>query len=128
MFWGKQSLRGLCYDLIFWHKGRSCPVARVLCSWPEDPGSRLTCRKLPYTLMAPGACKIRRGCNVLQVSIQIILLGAPKRGSSPLRVGSKLRWHVSRSTFGMNPRPSAIAHKRSSNPTLNPYNLNLNLF
>ena len=28
----------------------------------------------PCTLMSPGACKIRRGCNVLQVPIQIIPL------------------------------------------------------
>ena len=61
--------------------GRGCPVDRVLISGPEGPGSRLDWRKLPCTLMAPGACKIRRGYNVLQVPIQIIPLGAPKRGS-----------------------------------------------
>ena len=32
--------------------------------WRES-GSRLTWRKLPCTQMALGACKIRRGCNVL---------------------------------------------------------------
>ena len=31
----------------------------------------------PCTLMAPGACKIRRGCNVLQVPCQKIPLGVP---------------------------------------------------
>ena len=36
---------------------------------------------LPCMLMTPGACKIRRGCNVLQVPIQIIPLGVPKRGT-----------------------------------------------
>ena len=66
--------------------------------------------------MAPGACKIRHGCNVLQ----ILSLGVPRRGSHPLRGRSKLRWHVYGSSFLMNPRPSAIAHQRSSSPTLNP--------
>ena len=37
----------------------------------------------PCTRMAPGACKIRRGCNVLQHTIQIIPLGVPMRGSHP---------------------------------------------
>ena len=46
-------------------------------------GSKLTWRKPPCTLMAPGACKIHHGCNVLQVPIQIITLGMPKRGSIP---------------------------------------------
>ena len=36
--------------------------------------------KLPRTLMAPGVCKIRRGCNVLQVPTQIIPLEVPKWG------------------------------------------------
>ena len=44
----------------------------------------------PYTLMAPGASKIRHGFNVLQVSIQILHLGVPKWGSHPLRGRSKL--------------------------------------
>ena len=91
-------------------RGRSCPVSKVLSSQTEGPGSRFAWRKLPFTLMAPGACKIRRGCNVLQVPVQIILLGVPRRGSHPLHDGSKLRWHASGSSFGMNPRPSAIAH------------------
>ena len=63
-----------------------------------------------YTLKVPGSCKIRRGCNVLQVPIQIMPLKVPKRGSHPLSVGSKLRWYVFGSSFGMNPRPSGIAH------------------
>ena len=46
--------------------------------------------KPPSTLMAPGPCKIRRGCNVLQVPTQIVPLGVPKRGSLPLRGGSQL--------------------------------------
>ena len=98
--------------------GRSCPVGRVLCSWPEGLGWRLTWRKLQCTLMAPSACKIRRGCNVFLVPIQIIPRGVPKRGSHPLRDGSKMRWHVSGSSFGMNPWPSIIAHYRMSSPTL----------
>ena len=77
----------------------------------------------PCILMAPSTCKNRRGCNVLQIPIQIIPLWLPKRGSHPLRCGSKLRWHVFGSPIGMNPRPSAIAHWSSSNPTLNPLNL-----
>ena len=51
----------------------------------DSPGERLPC-----TLVAPGACKIRRGCNVLQVPMQVIPLGVPKRWSHPLRGGSKL--------------------------------------
>ena len=39
------------------------------------PGEKPSC-----TLMAPGACRICRGCNALQVPIQIIPLGVPKRG------------------------------------------------
>ena len=46
--------------------------------------------KPPCTLMASSACKIRRECNVLQVPIQIIPLGVPKRGRHPLCGGSKL--------------------------------------
>ena len=46
----------------------------------------------------------------VELYIQIISLGLPKRGSHPLRGGSKLEWHVSGSSFGMNSRPSAIAH------------------
>ena len=64
----------------FSNLGRSCPVGRVLSSWPENPISRLAWRKLPCTLMAPGACKLRRGYNVLLVPFQIIPLGEPKRG------------------------------------------------
>ena len=90
--------------------GRSCPVSRVLSSWPEDPSSRLAWRKLPCTLMAPGACKIRPGGNVLQAPIQIILLGVPKRRSHPLHGRSKLWWHVTGQCLGMSARPSAIGH------------------
>ena len=39
-------------------------------------------KTLPCTLMAPGACKICRGCNVLHVPIQIIFLGI-SRGGEP---------------------------------------------
>ena len=96
------------YYLISRYGGSSFPVGRVLSSWSEGPGSRLLWQKLSCTLMAPGACKIRHGCNVFQVSIYIIPLGVPKRQS--LRGRSKLQRHVSGSSFGMNPRLSAIAH------------------
>ena len=43
----------------------------------------------PCSLIAPGAYKIRRGCNVLQVPIKIIPLGVTKWGSHPLRGRSK---------------------------------------
>ena len=66
---------------------------------------------------SPGACKIRRGCNVFQVPIQMIPLGETKRRSHFFSGGSKLRWHVSGSSFGMNPKPSAIADLCSSSPT-----------
>ena len=41
-------------------------------------------------------------------------------GGAILRDLSKLCWHVSGSSFGMNPRPSVIAHMRSFSPTLKP--------
>ena len=44
----------------------------------------------PCTLMTPGACKIRRGYNLLQVYIKIKSLGVPKRWSHSLCGGSKL--------------------------------------
>ena len=44
-----------------------------------SPGEKPLC-----TLMAPGACKIRRGCNVLQVPIQIIPLGVKSGGTVKL--------------------------------------------
>ena len=75
---------------------------------------------LPCTLMAPG--KIRRGCNVLQIPIQIIPLGVQKWRSHPLRGESKLRWQVSGLSFEINTRPSEIAHKRCSRSKLNPSN------
>ena len=46
----------------------------------DSPGETLPC-----TLMAPGARKIRRGCNVLQVPVQIIPLWVPKP-SPPWRI------------------------------------------
>ena len=42
---------------------------------------------LPCALMAPDARKLRRGCSVLQVPIQIITLREPKRGIHPLSGG-----------------------------------------
>ena len=63
----------------------------------------------PCTLMAPGSYKIRRGCNVLQVLIQIIPLGVPKRGSHPYRGGSKLWSHVFGPSLGMSARLLALA-------------------
>ena len=47
--------------------------------------------------------------------------GIPKRGSHALG-GLKLEWHISGSSFGMNPRPSAISHSHCSSPALNPPN------
>ena len=46
----------------------------------DSPGKTLSC-----TLMAPGACKIRCRCNVLQVPIHIISLEILKRGKNSLR-------------------------------------------
>ena len=36
--------------------------------------------------MAPDASKIRRGCNVLEVPIQVLPLGVPKRGSRTMKI------------------------------------------
>ena len=76
-------------------EGRGDSVRRELGSGPEawvqySPGETPPCM-----LMAPGAFKILCRCNVLQVPIQIIPVGVPKRGSHPLRSGSNLRWNVS---------------------------------
>ena len=43
----------------------------------------------PCTPVASDTCKISRGCNVLQVPLQIIPLGMPKGRCHPLRGGSK---------------------------------------
>ena len=45
----------------------------------DSPGE-----KPPYMLMALGAYKIRRGCNVLQVTAQILPQVVPKWGSHVL--------------------------------------------
>ena len=86
----------------------SCPVEKALISRPKEQGSSgfmgSPAEAPRCTLMAPGASKIRHGCNVLHVSIQVIALWVPNRN------GSKLRWLVSGSFLVMNPRPSAIAH------------------
>ena len=42
----------------------------------------LTGEKLPCTQMEPGTCKFGRGWNVLQILIQIILLGDTKTAVS----------------------------------------------
>ena len=64
--------------------GRGCPV---FSSGPEARIRSSPAEKPPCALMAPGACKIRRECNVLQIPTQIIPLGVLKRGSHPLRGG-----------------------------------------
>ena len=43
----------------------------------------------PCTLMALGASKIRRGCSVLQVPIQISPLGVLRRGANLHPVGDQ---------------------------------------
>ena len=61
--------------------------------------------------MGPGAPKIRRGCNVLQITIQVIPLRVPKKGSHPLRIKIVMAClRLSGTSFEMNPRQSAIAH------------------
>ena len=67
----------------------------------------------PCTLMTPGACKIRRGCNVLQVHIQIIPLGVPKRKIKIVITCLKTILTGESQTVGNNPL-------RSYSPTLNP--------
>ena len=64
----------------------------------------------PCSLMTLSACKVCFGCNVLHVPPQIIPLRITYRRSHLFRDGSKLRWHVSESSSGMNLRPSTIAH------------------
>ena len=99
-------------------------VVQSVESSTECPSSRFAQRKLLCTLVAHGACKILRGCDVLH---PIYASGGTKRRSHPLRGGSKLQCHVSGLSFRMNSGPSAKAHQCSSIPTLNPINLNLNL-
>ena len=59
------------------HRGR--PVSRALSSGLEGPDSRPPC-----TLMVLSACKIRRGCNVLQILIQNYISGGTKVGELSL--------------------------------------------
>ena len=61
--------------------------------------------------MAPAACKICQKCNVLQVPIQIIPPGVPKRGRHLLRSDSEWWCYISESSF------------RTASPTLNSTNL-----
>ena len=83
--------------------------------------------------MTTGACKIRRGCNVLQVPVQIIPLGVPKLGRYPppwlikivkafLRI---IRWDESQNVENSPLRINIkIAHQHpGSSPTLNPTQL-----
>ena len=87
---------------------------------PSAPDRRARVRDLPSetspnTLMVPGACKIRRGCNILQVPMQIIPLGVLRRWSHLLRDRSKLWRNVSLPAWpwpslGMCLRPSAITN------------------
>ena len=83
-----------------------------LCSsGPEGLGSRLARRStVMYANVTPSACKILRGCNVLQVPIQNYTSEGMKAGEPSPRGGSKLGWHVSGPSLGMSLRPSAIAH------------------
>ena len=54
-------------------------VSRTLSSGPMGPASRLASRNtVMYTLIASGARKILRGCNVLQVPIQNYTSGGIK--------------------------------------------------
>ena len=64
----------------------------------------------PCTLMAPGACKIRRGEMSFKFPFKTTSLRVPKCQSHPLCCESKLCWYVSRSSLGMGPRRSAKAH------------------
>ena len=64
----------------------------------------------PCALIAFGERKNGRGCNVIQVTVQVMPLLVPKRGSHPLCGSSKLWWHVSGPSLAMSPRSSAIAH------------------
>ena len=59
---------------------RGDPVDRALNSGPVARVRGLPEKTLPCTLMAPGACKIRRGRNVLQVPIQNYTSGGTKEG------------------------------------------------
>ena len=63
-------------------------------------------------LMAPGACKISRGCNILQVPCQVIPLGLPWQSDGlAICIRTKIaRPVVFRLAFGFNLRPSAKAH------------------
>ena len=108
------NLSALCLGAAVAQSVESSALDRRARVWGSS-SKNLTC-----TLVAPGACKTRRGCNVFQDPIQIIPLAVQKRGSHPLCGWWKLRWYVSGSSSGMNPRPSAMAHYHCSSPTLNP--------
>ena len=78
--------------------------------------------------MAPGACKIRRGCNVLRTPMQIIRLGGvPKRGGASCPWRSKIMmaclWII------LNDESQIVSNSqmRSFSPTLNPTNQHSNV-
>ena len=72
--------------------------------------SRLAHETPPCTLMSRGACKIRRGCNVLEVSIQNYTSRVTKLGIYLFRGWSVLWCHVSGPSLCMSPNafPAAL--------------------
>ena len=49
--------------------------------WTGGPKFEDRWRNTTMYANATGVCKIRRGCNILQVPVQIITLGVPKKGN-----------------------------------------------
>ena len=95
---------------------------RDLSYGPVGPGSRFAWRNAAMYV------KIRRGCNVLQVSFQnytfiIFNIKGTKAGSHPLRVRSKLWWHVFGPSLGMIVGNSALQSSSATwNPSIQPTN------
>ena len=75
--------------------------------------------------MAPSACKISHGCNVLQVPIQLIPLGVPKWGSGEqMKIVRACLRTILRGEFQI----VGNSPLRRANPTLNPIYLPTYLF
>ena len=81
-----KELYAVPFTLTKWPSRLSIHEERDQGPWFRDS----TGKTPPCTLMAPGPCKIHCGSNVLQIPIQVIPLGVPKRGRHPLHGGSKL--------------------------------------
>ena len=84
-----------------------------------DPQPPILCQLHDFFLLSVSST-IKKIIDGIYCTKNVIL--APEllwRGSHPLLSWSKLWWYASGSSFGMNPRPLAIAHLSCSSPMFN---------